>query len=237
MRHNHEQESNGDGSRVSDQRTALISCKISEQLSEVEKHVVPRNKEARNYYEMTPAEVFTDKHKELVKEGEQWMKDRANACSIVATLIAIVVFAAAITVPGGNNSNGDANFNKRASFLIFGIFDAFALFSSITSVLLFLSILTSRYAEDDFLVTLPRRLIFGLVTLFLSILSTMIAFGAALYLVFEESYKWIIIPVFVLPGIPVCLFVFLQFPLLLDIVKSTCCSIFLEQSDGNGMLY
>ncbi|KAL7252735.1 hypothetical protein ACSBR1_007326 [Camellia fascicularis] len=172
-------------------------------FKEVEKHVVPRNKEERNYDGMTPAEVFTDKHKELVKEGEQWMKDTANACSIVAALIATVVFAAAITVPGGNNGNGGPIFNKRASFLIFGIFDAFALFSSMTSVLLFLSILTSRYAEDDFLVTLPRRLIYGLLTLFLSILSTMIAFGATLYLVFEESYKaWIIIPVFVLPGIP-----------------------------------
>ncbi|KAL7252739.1 hypothetical protein ACSBR1_007330 [Camellia fascicularis] len=205
-------------------------------FKEVEKHVVPRNKEERNYDGMTPAEVFTDKHKELVKEGEQWMKDTANACSIVAALIATVVFAAAITVPGGNNNDGGPIFNKRASFLIFGIFDAFALFSSMTSVLLFLSILTSRYAEDDFLVTLPRRLIYGLLTLFLSILSTMIAFGATLYLVFEESYNaWIIIPVFVLPGIPVCLFAFLQSPLLLDMFKSTYCSIFLKQSDG--MLY
>ncbi|XP_028065813.1 ankyrin repeat-containing protein ITN1-like isoform X3 [Camellia sinensis] len=205
-------------------------------FKEVEKHILPRNKEERNYKEMTPAEVFTDTHKDLVKEGEQWMKGTANACSIVAALIATVVFAAAITVPGGNNGNGSPIFNKRASFLIFGIFDAFALFSSITSVLLFLSILTSRYAEDDFLVTLPRRLIFGLLTLFLSILSTMIAFGATLYLVFEESYKaWIIIPVFVLPVIPVGFFVFLQSPLLLDMFKSTYCSIFLKQSDG--MLY
>ncbi|GMP93778.1 hypothetical protein CsSME_00043482 [Camellia sinensis var. sinensis] len=205
-------------------------------FKEVEKHILPRNKEERNNKEMTPAEVFTDTHKDLVKEGEQWMKGTANACSIVAALIATVVFAAAITVPGGNNGNGSPIFNKRASFLIFGIFDAFALFSSITSVLLFLSILTSRYAEDDFLVTLPRRLIFGLLTLFLSILSTMIAFGATLYLVFEESYKaWIIIPVFVLPVIPVGFFVFLQSPLLLDMFKSTYCSIFLKQSDG--MLY
>ncbi|KAL7228478.1 hypothetical protein ACSBR2_007237 [Camellia fascicularis] len=198
-------------------------------FKEVEKHVVPRNKEERNYNGMTPAEVFADKHKEVVKEGEEWMKDTANACSIVAALIATVVFAAAITVPGGDNSDGGPIFNKRASFLIFGIFDAFALFSSMTSVLLFLSILTSRYAEGDFLVTLPRRLIYGLLTLFLSILSTMIAFGATLYLVFEESYKaWIIIPVFVLPGIPVCLFAFLQSCLLLDMFKSNYCSIFFE---------
>ncbi|KAL7207246.1 hypothetical protein ACSBR1_029248 [Camellia fascicularis] len=187
---------------------------------------------------MTPTEVFIDKHKELVKEGEQWMKDRANAYSVVAALIATVMFTAAITVPGGSNDNGVPKFNKRASFVIFSIFDDLALFSSMTSMSLFLSILTSRYAADDFLVTLPRRLLFGLLTLFLSILSTMIAFGAILCIVFEKSCEaWIIISAFVLPGIPVCLFAFVQSPLLLDMFKSTYGSIFLKQSDGNGMLY
>ncbi|CAL5365351.1 unnamed protein product [Camellia sinensis] len=157
-------------------------------------------------------------------------KRTANASTIVAALIATMVFAAAITVPGGNNGDGYPVFHKRASFLIFGISDAFAFFSSMTSVLLFLSILTSRYGENDFLVIIPRRLIFGLISLFLSILSTMIAFGATLYLVFGDSYKtWIIFPMLVLPGIPAILFVFLQFPLLVDMYKSTYCTIFVKQ--------
>ncbi|GMP22334.1 hypothetical protein CsSME_00000399 [Camellia sinensis var. sinensis] len=205
-------------------------------FKEVEKLVVPRSKEERNDKKMTPAEVFTDTHKDLVKEGERWMKDTANACTILAALIATVVFAAAITVPGGNNGDGNPIFCKRACFIIFGISDAFALFSSVTSVLLFMSILTSRYAEHDFLVLLPNRLMFGLVTLFLCILSTMIAFGATLYLVFGESYKaWITMPILALPCIPVALFVCLKFPLLAHMFKSTNWSIFVKQS--HVMLY
>ncbi|KAF5929921.1 hypothetical protein HYC85_000114 [Camellia sinensis] len=101
---------------------------------------------------MTPAEMFTDTHKELVKERERWMKDTATSCTIAAALMATVVFAAAITVPGGNNSeNGHQIFFKQKPFIIFCISDALALISSIASVLMFLSILTSRYAEEDFL--------------------------------------------------------------------------------------
>lgn len=196
----------------------------------MEKLAPQRSQEERNGKDKTPAEVFTDTHKKLVKEGERWMKDTANACTIVAVLIATIVFAAAITVPGGNNSDGNPNFYKRACFIIFGIFDALAFFLSVTSVLWFVSILTSCYAENDFLVSLPTKLICGLTTLFLCILSTMIAFGATLYLVFGERYKtWIIIPILAFACIPVALFVFLKFPLLADMIKSTSSSIFVEQ--------
>ncbi|THG01074.1 hypothetical protein TEA_007511 [Camellia sinensis var. sinensis] len=189
-------------------------------IQEVENCALTQHKEKKNKEGKTPAQIFTETHKDLIKDGEQWLKDTANASTIVAALIATVVFAAAITVPGGNNGDGYPVFYKRASFLIFGISDAFALFSSMTSVLLFLSILTSRYGENDFRVIIPRRLIFGLISLFLSILSTMIAFGATLYLVFGYSYKaWIIFPMLVLPGIPAILFAFLQFPLLAESVS------------------
>ncbi|CAL5365359.1 unnamed protein product [Camellia sinensis] len=180
-------------------------------FKEVEKLVLPGDKEKRNTNGMTPAKVFTDTHQELVKEGERWMKDTATSCTIVASLIVTVVFAAAITVPGGNNNNnGHPYFSKHKAFLIFGIFDALALFSSITSVLMFLSILTARYAEEDFLYALPKRLIIGLVMLFVSLLSMMIAFGATLYLMFGDNKVWILVPVIAA----------LQFPLLVVMIKS-----------------
>ncbi|CAL5365305.1 unnamed protein product [Camellia sinensis] len=204
----------------------------------VEKLVVPRNKEEKNSEKYTPVEVFTDTHRELVKGGENWMRGTATSCSLVATLIATVVFAAAITVPGGNDSSGHPIFYKKSIFLLFFICDALALFSSITSVLFFLSILSSHYGEEDFLVSLPRRLIFGLVTLFLSILSTMIAFGAIVYLVFGESFKeWIVIPIVVLTCIPVVLFLILEYNLLLEMYNSTYHNIFLNQSDVEIALY
>ncbi|CAL5363366.1 unnamed protein product [Camellia sinensis] len=180
-------------------------------FKEVEKLVLPGDKEERNTNGMTPAKVFTDTHQELVKEGERWMKGTATSCTIVAALIVTVVFAAAITVPGGNNNNdGHPYFSKHKAFLIFGIFDALALFSSITSVLMFLSILTARYAEEDFLYALPKRLIIGLVMLFVSLLSMMIAFGATLYLMFGDNKVWILVPVVAA----------LQFPLLVVMIKS-----------------
>ncbi|XP_052200622.1 uncharacterized protein LOC127807004 isoform X3 [Diospyros lotus] len=191
-------------------------------FKEVEKFVLPQAKEARNYLGKTPAEAFTETHKILVKEGEQWMKDAANSCTIVAALVATVAFAAAITVPGGNNGvTGQPLFSKETAFAIFAIADALALFSSSSSLLMFLSILTSRYAEEDFLYALPNRLIIGLITLFLSILSMMAAFVSTLYLVFAAKDTWILIPVVVLACLPVTLFVSLQFPLLIDMIIST----------------
>ncbi|CAL5365327.1 unnamed protein product [Camellia sinensis] len=218
--------------RVSAAGAALQMQRELQWFKEVEKLVQPRDKEVRNTNGMTPAEVFTDTHQELVKEGERWMKDTATSCTIVAALIVTVVFAAAITVPGGNNNDGHPYFSKHKAFLIFGIFDALALFSSITSVLMFLSILTARYAEEDFLYALPKRLIIGLVMLFVSILSMMIAFGATLYLMFGDNKVWILAPVVGFSCIPVTLFAVLQFPLLVVMIKSISGSgIFGKRSD------
>ncbi|KAF8403433.1 hypothetical protein HHK36_011537 [Tetracentron sinense] len=85
---------------------------------------------------------------------------------------------------GGNRSEkGIPIFLKTSSFMIFAISDALSLFSSLTSVLMFLSILTSHYAEEDFLYMLPKRLIIGLKSLFISIATMMIAFTVTLSIV------------------------------------------------------
>ncbi|XP_058205425.1 uncharacterized protein LOC131319263 isoform X2 [Rhododendron vialii] len=191
-------------------------------FKEVEKFSQPGDKEKRNADGMTPIEVFSETHQDLAKEGERWMKDTATSCTIVAALIATMVFAAAVTVPGGNDDhNGQPILSKQKAFIIFGMSDALALFSSITSVLTFLLILTSRYAKEDFLYTLPKRLILGLITLYVSILSTMVAFGAILYLTFGDNKEWILIPIVASASIPVTLFGVLQFPLLVEMIQST----------------
>ena len=45
----------------------------------------------KNREDGTPEEKFKGKHKDLQKEGEKWMKDTANHCMIVATLVTTVV--------------------------------------------------------------------------------------------------------------------------------------------------
>ncbi|KAL9448540.1 hypothetical protein AB3S75_015932 [Citrus x aurantiifolia] len=187
----------------------------------VEKLIPPRRLGDENSSNQTPREFFTQEHKDLVKEGEKWMKETASSCSVVAALIITVVFAAAFMVPGGSDSRGIPNLLHEKSFMIFAISDMLALFSSITSVLMFLGILTSRYAEDDFLVSLPRKLIIGLITLFFSIASMMAAFGATVHISLSHKWNLVIIPVALVGCVPITLFAFLQFPLLLDMCFST----------------
>ncbi|KAI3832417.1 hypothetical protein MKX03_020651 [Papaver bracteatum] len=191
-------------------------------FQEVEKIVQPKYKESLNKDGKTPAEVFTEQHKALKKDGEVWMKETANACMLVSALIATVMFAAAFTVPGGNDQRtGTPFFLKTQAFTIFIVSDAISLFASCTSILMFFSILTARYAEQDFLKSLPQRLIIGLAALFISITAMMAAFGATLVTVLRNSITWAYIPVTLLASVPVVLLGLLLFPLFLDIVRST----------------
>ncbi|TQD68740.1 hypothetical protein C1H46_045727 [Malus baccata] len=114
-------------------------------FEEVEKIVQPPFIDMKNNQDKTPRELFTSEHKDLLRKGESWMKDTANSCMLVSTIIATVVFSAAFSIPGGISDNkGTPNFVKDTAFLIFTISDGVALFSSSTAILMFLYILTSR---------------------------------------------------------------------------------------------
>ncbi|KAI3511089.1 hypothetical protein L1887_18233 [Cichorium endivia] len=71
----------------------------------VEKFGKPKHKEVKNRKGETPIMVFRREHTQLRKEGEAWMKKTADSYTITAALIITIVFAAAITVPGGNNGD------------------------------------------------------------------------------------------------------------------------------------
>lgn len=169
----------------------------------------------------TPQMLFTAEHKNLKADGEKWMKDTATACSITAALIATVMFAAAFTVPGGiDPATGTPLFTGRGAFELFAASEAISLFTSVTSLLMFLSILTARYAEEDFLYILPNRLSLGLFSLFVSITFMLVAFSATFYLVLKRDAEWLV-ALLALACLPVASFVLLQFPLLVDVVYST----------------
>ncbi|GJT34828.1 ankyrin repeat family protein [Tanacetum coccineum] len=191
-------------------------------FEEVKKLVGITKTQELNKNKETPIMVFRKEHKELRKDGEEWMKKTADSYTITAALIITIVFAAAITVPGGNDSaTGKPIYQTKSSLIIFAISDAISLFTSTTSLLLFLSILTARYADEDFLYKLPKRLIFGLVMLFVSVTSMMITFSAALYIMFGQGKPWILIPIAALACLPIASFVTLQFPLLVELISST----------------
>ncbi|KAL3747277.1 hypothetical protein ACJRO7_016112 [Eucalyptus globulus] len=167
-------------------------------------------------------EKFVEQREELLKDARQWMKETSSSCSLVATIIITVAFAATFTVPGGNDGNkGIPIFLNKGSFMVFVVANALALFSSITAALMFLAILTSRYAIEDFLFSLPRKMILGLTFLFLSLVFMLVAFGSALMIVLSERLKWIYIPITLLAAIPIILFAILQLPLYGEMVEST----------------
>ncbi|KAK4564343.1 hypothetical protein RGQ29_006420 [Quercus rubra] len=152
----------------------------------VEKIVPPSYIKMKNSKNQTPKELFAEEHKKLLK-GEKWMKSTATSCMLVATLIATVVFAAVITVPGGENNN----------------------------------------TENDFLISLPTRLMFGISTLFISIATMVLAYTGAIFLIHDHKYVWVPILIVFLACATVTLFAWQHFHLWADTIRSTYWSRFL----------
>ncbi|XP_050262517.1 uncharacterized protein LOC126706966 isoform X5 [Quercus robur] len=191
-------------------------------FKEVEMIVLPSLLKTQNSKNLTPWDLFTMEHENLRRDGEKWMKNTAKNCMLVATLITTVVYAAAFTVPGGSNQvTGIAIFHKAKWFRVFFISDAIALVSSSSSILMFLSILTSRFAEMDFLVSLPLKLVLGLTTLLISIVGMLVAFSATCFLVFKSEMAWLPTFIITLAVVAIILFVLLHLPLCVDIIRST----------------
>ncbi|XP_031275449.1 uncharacterized protein LOC116133918 [Pistacia vera] len=107
---------------------------------------------AREYkLNLIPGEAMQMKH-EL-----HWfkMKSAATSSSGAAALIATLAFAAGMTIPGNYNDEGRPNFNKQTTFLMFGVSDTISMCSSLAAIIMFSSIFTSRYAEEDFFKRFP----------------------------------------------------------------------------------
>ncbi|KAJ9559414.1 hypothetical protein OSB04_014028 [Centaurea solstitialis] len=158
-------------------------------FKEVESMVPHHFQEEENFYFETPYQIFTQYHSEMVSQAEKWMKEVASHCMLVATLIAAVVFAIVFAFPGGyNQDNGFPIFLHKGTFLVFVVFDAISLIASSTSILVFLSIFTSACDQEDFLESLPNKLLQGLVLLYLSIVTMMVAFSLSFFVLFQERF-------------------------------------------------
>ncbi|KAJ9553635.1 hypothetical protein OSB04_017680 [Centaurea solstitialis] len=186
-------------------------------FKEIEKMMPPYFRERKNNNGQTPYELFSEQNKDIVSQGLKWMKDSM----VVATLIVTVAFAVAFTVPGGYNQEyGIPIFIHGRSFLVFVLADAISLFSSSTSLLVFLSILTSRHDQHDFLYSLPTKLMIGLATLLFSVAAMMVTFSASFFVLYHKGLKWIPILIATFSTMPVIIFAVLQFPLLVDMFLS-----------------
>ncbi|XP_030965121.1 uncharacterized protein LOC115986356 isoform X2 [Quercus lobata] len=137
---------------------ALLMQREVHWFKEVQRVVHPSTLERTNKNGQTPRQLFIESHKELMKEGEKWVKEIANSCAVVGALIVSIMFAAAITVPGGNKQeSGLPMFLNAKVFMLFIIFDALSLLSASYSLLMFLNLTLSSYEAEDFLQSLPKK--------------------------------------------------------------------------------
>ncbi|XP_031262299.1 uncharacterized protein LOC116120484 isoform X2 [Pistacia vera] len=163
---------------------------------------------------MTCEELFNMKHNDLLKRARQWIKETSQSCSAVAVLVATVVFAAAYTVPGGSNDKGYPVFLNNKFFMFFTVMDVVALACSLTSVVMFLSVLTSPFNYEEFLHALPRKLTIGFSLLFIALTTTMLAFAATLLLIVRfQKPRWTTTIIYTAAFLPVSIFALTQFPM------------------------
>ncbi|KAG9451729.1 hypothetical protein H6P81_004633 [Aristolochia fimbriata] len=174
-----------------------------------------------NNEDRTAKEIFTETHREQVKDGGEWLNKTSESCSVVAALIATVAFAAAVTVPGGvKEDRGTPILEGKPAFDIFAISSLVALSLSVTSLIMFLSILTSRHASRDFEWSLPRKLMIGLTSLFFSIASILLSFCAGHYFILRNHLRHVAFSMYAVSCLPVLLFAFAQFPLYFDLLRA-----------------
>ena len=181
----------------------------------MERIVHPSILERTKKNDQTPRQLLIESHKELMKEGEKWMKEIANSCTAADTLIVTIMFTATITVPGGNKQE-----SGLPMFLNVKVFNALSLLFASISLLMFLGFSSSSYKAEDFLQSLPNKMMIGISTLIISIATMMIAFCASLFIILKGKSS-VIIHVICLASVPVALLAWMQLRLLIDMINLT----------------
>ena len=206
-------------SYLSEQRVQMaVPSYLSEQRAPRE--VSPDNEGMQRGKELTALELFQEEHKDQLKLAQEWIEKTSQSCSAVAVLLATVVFAAAYTIPGGSDERGFPIFLHNRFFLAFTVLDIIAFASSLTSVVMFLSILTSPFEYENFYHNIPLKLIWGFTLLFFSVMTTMLAFACTFFLIIRFRKKWTTGLISFAAFLPVTVFALMQFPLYVSFLST-----------------
>ncbi|GMY13705.1 isoform 2 of ankyrin repeat domain-containing protein 17 [Fagus crenata] len=164
-----------------------FSCENSYDLQwkEVQKVVRPSFKEMKNKEEQTPNVLFAKQHEGLKKDGEKWMRKAATSSMIIATLIGGIMFIGQL-IFSGQPADGVNHSSDKSNLVPL----------QHPQLIMFLSILTSGYSYDDFLVLLPNMLLIGVTSLFISIAIMMVAFSASFCLKYPNHHGFTLIGLF-----------------------------------------
>ncbi|KAG2688457.1 hypothetical protein I3760_09G096000 [Carya illinoinensis] len=177
--------------------------------------VIPSHfKEHRNNMKLTAWGLFHQTNNELRTTAAEWLKRTSEGCTVVAVLIATVAFAAAYTVPGGPNiQTGAPILVNKPFFVVFTVTDILSLSFALTSVVIFLSIVSSPFRLIDFKESLPKKLMLGFTFLFLSVSMMMFALAATVLLMIQNRESWTKVILYALSFLPVGIFALSYFPL------------------------
>ncbi|GLU15593.1 hypothetical protein SLE2022_320690 [Rubroshorea leprosula] len=209
--------------------TSTAALKLQEELTcfaKVEKMVPPHYTIHLNKKNRTAKQLLKDQHKDQLKEAQEWVKNTSQSCSTVAVLVATVVFAAAFTAPGGFRDNGSPVFEDKPLYSFFTVMDVAGLASSLTSVVLFLSVLTSSLELEDFKCQIPAKLSAGFLFLSFAIATTVLSFTAVIILTVHLKKAWTTTLTYAAAFLPVCVYVIVQFGLYIAYLKSAFVGIY-----------
>ncbi|WCJ41939.1 Ankyrin repeat family protein [Euphorbia peplus] len=179
-------------------------------------------------------QLFDKEHEKLRCEGEKWLKKTTEPWMLVATMITAVAFVAGLNALRGHKTRsrlGMPILVENIWFKTFATSNAITVLFSASSVLIFLSILTSSYLMNDFLKSLPFKLLLGTFSLATSILAMMVSCFAAFFGIFVHHELWFPYPVAVVALILVPFAACLHLPRLYLIFRSTLVSF--SQFRGN----
>ncbi|XP_058782249.1 uncharacterized protein LOC131656575 [Vicia villosa] len=185
------------------------------------KGLVPDHFNHRNNKEgKTPSEIFKDQHKELLEKSIEWLNQTTQSSSVVATLIAGASFATSASAPSGNQQTREPKLEGHLAIEGFTISSLIGLYFSVSALIMFLSILSSRKEVEDFRRKLPMKLLFGLSSLFVSIVDMFVSFCAGHFSVLSDKYnkRGILFYLYISICLPIILYAAVQFSLFVDLV-------------------
>ncbi|KAK7846997.1 ankyrin repeat-containing protein itn1 [Quercus suber] len=165
--------------------------------------------------------LFANTKSNLRNAARDWLIRTAEGCSIVAVLMATVAFAAAYTIPGGPNQNtGVPVLLNDPFFVVFTATDVLSLACALTSVVMFLSILTAPFRLEDFKHSLLNKLMLGVTFLFFSVVMMTISFSTTIFLMIRTKERLTKIILYSLSFLPVGIFALAYLPLYLSLSKT-----------------
>ena len=191
-------------------------------LQYVKKSLRPNVSASPNEIQKTPDQTFTETHKELLEKTKEWLNSTCNSCSFIAALIATVAFASSATVPGGvDQDTGKPIFQHHLAFRFFAISALVALCSSFISLLVFFALLTSKCQYKDFSKKVPRNLLFGLTSLFISMVAMLICFISGHFLMLDNQLKYYAaVPVYAVTFLVITFISLQQLPSFFALVRA-----------------